>query len=159
MRISVLVIAVSITVFAMLSVAEEGPWIDMQNCDMCKHLLKDPDLLNNMAHDHHAISAGMVSVCRVSPEYVDSYLEAQQGMMETAGRMMKGEPVRLCNMCKSLSEIIAAGAKRDVVESENTYIVVTTSDKPEMVEKIQAWGERTNKEMLALKQAEDPDQH
>lgn len=158
MRILISAIAVSIIAFPLLYAAEE-PWFDMQNCEMCKHLMEDPELLNHMAMEHHNISAGLVSVCRVDPEYVDSYLKAQQSMMETSGKLMKGEPIRLCNMCKSLGDIIAAGAKRDVVESGNSYIVVTTSDQPEVVEKIHAWGERTNKEMHAQEQGGNPDQH
>ena len=144
----------SLLAMSIVFAADEGSWFDMQNCEMCKYLMEDPELLNHMAMEHHNISTGLVSITRVDPEFVDSYLKAQQGMTVTSGKLMKGEPVRLCNMCKSLGDLIAAGAKRDVVESENSYIVVMTSDKPEVVTEIHTWGERTNKEMLAMKQSE-----
>jgi hypothetical protein len=156
MRILISIVALSIIAFPMLN-AEEEPWFDMQNCEMCKYLLEDPELLNNLTHEHHAISAGQVSICRVKPDYVNSYLQAQQGMMETGKRLMKGEQVQLCNMCKSLGDLIASGVKRDVIESGDTYIVVTTSAEPEVVKKIHAWGERTNREMLSIEKGGNQD--
>jgi hypothetical protein len=68
--------------------------------------------------------------------------------------MMKGETVYVCNMCKSFGKIMAAGVKQDLVESENTFITVTTVNNPEGVKEIHAWSDRTNKEMQAMAQGE-----
>lgn len=159
MRITILSIAVSIIAASLIYAAEDEPWFDMQNCEMCKPLMEVPGLMNNMTWEHHKISAGLVSISAVKPEFVDSYKKAQQSMMAINGKLMKGEPVNLCNMCKSLGDIIAVGAKRDMIESGNTFIVVTTSDNPEVVDEIHTWGERTNKEMLAMKQSGHSGQH
>ena len=159
MKRAILSVAVSIMAASFTYAAEDGPWFDMQNCEMCKPLMEVPGLMDNMTWEHYKISAGLVSISTVKPEFVDSYKKAQMAMMETAGKLMKGEPVKLCNMCKGWGEILGAGAKQDVIESGNTFIAVTTSDNPETVKKIHAWGDRTNKEMSAMEQGGHSGRH
>jgi len=154
MKIGFLAIAVSILAASFIIAGEEEPWFDMQNCEFCKSLTENPQLMNNMSWEHHKISNGLASITRVKAEFVGSYKEAQQKMRAVGDKMMRGEQVNVCNMCKSLGEIYNSGAKRDLVESDNIFVWVTTSDDPETVKMIHAWGERTTKEMMAMEQDE-----
>ncbi len=143
-----------ILLFSMSFAADDGQWFDMEKCAMCKSLMEDPELMNNMTWKHHNISNGIVSVTKVDPAYLKSYLKSRVQMNEIGERIAKGEKFEFCNMCSSLGGLYQAGAKWEAVDSDNVMIGITTSDNPEIVEKIQAWAERTTKEMMAMEQTE-----
>ena len=57
-----------------------GEWFDMENCEFCKGLMEDPQLLGNMTWEHHMISNGMMTVTTVKPEFMASYKTAMEKM-------------------------------------------------------------------------------
>ena len=142
---------------ALLSLAlasDDGSWFDMQKCEMCKPLMEEQGLMNHMTWEHHNISSGLVSITKVDRDYLDSYKTARAKMNAVSQKMMKGEPVYLCNMCKSMGAIMQSGASTDMVQSGNTFVWVTSSGDPEVVKKIHAWTDRTNREMQAIGEGE-----
>lgn len=150
MRHVVFSISLSILMISAVFAADEGSWFDMQKCEMCKPLVMSEGLMEHMTWEHHNVSSGLVSITKVDQEFLDSYKKAQTQMNAVAEKWMSGEPVYLCNMCKGMGSILKSGAVSDMVESGNTFIRVTSSANPEILEAIHKWTDRTNKEMQAM---------
>ena len=126
---------------------EETPWFDMVNCEFCKHLMDNPALLDHTVWEHHNISNGIINVTTVDPEYMDAYHNCTKAMQEAEAKMAKGEKVKMCGMCQAMGELMMSGAKVEHVPTERGHVMLITSDNPEMVAKIQAWGKRNQDEM------------
>ena len=150
MRKSLIVISLCALMISLALASDDGSWFDMQNCEMCRPLMETKGLMGHMTWEHHKVSAGLVSVTNVDADYMDSYKSAQMKMDAVAQRWMKGEPVYLCNMCKSMGSLLQSGAVMDQVESGNSFIRVMSSSNPEVIGKIHEWADRTNKEMQAM---------
>jgi len=138
---------------------EEGPWFDMVNCDFCKNLTEDPNLMPNMTWEHHMITNGMLTVTTVKPEAMESYKKVMAAMQATADKAQKGEEVKMCNFCKGHGELMMAGVTMDYVLTQHGDVMIMTSDKPELVEKIKKFGQRTMDEMKKMEAAEAHGEH
>ena len=155
--LAVLVLAVGV---AGAAFAEEGtktseaPWFDMENCAFCKHLLKDPKLLENMIWEHHDISNGLLMVTTVKPECQKSYQEAMGAMMDLGQKLEKGEvdmkDIKMCGSCQHWGMLEKTGAKFEHVQGKTADIMLMTSDKPEVVKKIQEYGQRSREELAKM---------
>jgi hypothetical protein len=154
MRHAIFSIFLSILAVSPVFAADGGSWFDMQNCEMCKPLIMSEGLMKHMTWEHHNVSSGLVSISKVDQDYLDSYIKAQMQMNAVAEKWMRGEPVYLCNMCKDMGSILKSGAVSDMVESGDTFIRVTSSANPEILEAIHKWTDRTNKEMQAMMQSQ-----
>jgi hypothetical protein len=144
--------AILIVFFSMLWAGDERPWFDLENCEFCKHLMKDPELLNNSDWEHHKIDNGLVTVTTVRDEYMPSFLEAMEHMQETADRLMKGEQVYMCGMCEAMGALMMKGVKWDMVQTNHGSIDIMTSDDPELVKEIHAFADKTEAEMAKMMQ-------
>ena len=150
-RIGIVVLsAVLIAGFAAFATAEEGAWMDMAGCDMCKHLGANPEMLNNMTWNHYDIKDGIMSVCTVTDEYAGAYAEACTMMDATSMKMMAGEEIALCNMCTELSGMMMAGAGMEKVDTDFGNVNLATSDDEAMVARLHAWAEKTRTEMAKM---------
>ncbi len=136
----------------------EAMWFDLENCAFCKHLSKDPQLMNNMKWEHHDISNGAVTITVVKPEFKKAYLEAQTAMMDVGKKMQTGElkmaDVKMCGHCQTYGKLMQMGAKMEHVQSELAEIVIMTSDNPEVVKEIKGFAQRNRDEMAKMEQAE-----
>lgn len=159
MKSTIFAIMLSLPAMSMVFAADEGSWFDMQNCEMCKPLIANEGLMEHMTWEHHNVSSGLVSICKVDQDYLDSYKKAQMKINVVAEKWMRGEPVYVCNMCKDMGSVLKSGAVSDMVESGNTFIRVTSSANPEILDEIHKWTARTNKEMTAMKQSGHSSQH
>lgn len=135
----------------------EAKWFDMETCAFCKHLAKDPQLMNNMKWEHHDISNGAVTISVVKPEFKKSYSEAQAAMMDVGKKMQAGElnmaDVKMCGHCQNYGKLTAMGAKMEHVQGEFAEVVIMTSDKPEVVKEIQGFAQRNRDEMAKMEKA------
>jgi hypothetical protein len=137
--------------------AEENAWMDMPNCDMCKNLTANPEMLQHITWSHYDVKGGIMSVCTVEDAYAAAYGEASMAMGATAAKMMAGEAVNLCNMCTDYSGMMAEGAAMELVNTDFGNIRLTTSEDEVMVTRLHAWAETTRSEMAKMeapKQAE-----
>ena len=153
---AVLFVPVILLVAFMVVSAGDGPWMDMENCEMCTVLTKeDPALLKNMTWEHYDIEDGLVSVSTVAPAFVEHYKRASDKMINVQNKVMKGEEVSLCNMCTEMGGMIQTGkVKAEHVNTSNGCLNLMTSDDPAMIAQIQGWGERTSEEMMKMEKAE-----
>jgi hypothetical protein len=137
--------------------AVETPWFDMENCAFCKHLLKDPKLLENMTWEYHDVSNGLLSITTVNPECQKSYQEAMGAMMDLGAKLDKGEvdikDLKMCGSCQHWGMLEEMGAKFEHVQGKGADIMLMTSDKPEVVKKIQEYGQRNREELAKMEEA------
>ena len=122
---------------------DDGPWFDMANCAMCKNLLTEKGLLENMTWENHLIANGALSFTSVTPEYKDAYQQMGKAMEAAGAKLMAGEQLPLCNFCQSYGALMMAGAKAEMVETAGGDIGLITSTDPELVKKIHAHTQRT----------------
>jgi hypothetical protein len=106
-----------------------------------------PELMKNTLWEHHSISNGLVSVTTVKDDYKALYNQTHQKMITAASLKRAGDSAGLCAMCTSLSAIVAKGLKMDTINTWQGNIVIMTSDDPDVVAEIQAWGKRTMDEL------------
>jgi hypothetical protein len=136
----------------------EVAWFDLENCDFCKHLTKDPQLMQNMKWEHHDIANGAVTITVVKPEFRKSYMEAGTAMEALAKKMETGAvnpaDVKMCGSCQGYGKLMMMGAKIEYVKSELADLVLMTSDKPEVVKEIKAYSQRNRDEMVKWEKME-----
>lgn len=153
-RIVFLILGAALIMALAVVAEEDGPWFDMANCELCKHMMDDPELINHATWEHHNISNGVINITTVDKEYLDSYHAAYKAVEKTAERVMKGENVQMCGMCREYGMLMQAGAKVEYVRTERGDVMLMTSDNPEMVTKIQAWAKHNVDEMLKMETME-----
>jgi hypothetical protein len=142
--------AVIIIMAAGYAAAQEKPWFDMTNCSLCKELTKDPKLMDNMTWEHYDLSNGLLVLTTVKPEFKESYLKAQEGMNKVAAQMGQGTPVQMCGHCQAFGMLMMSGVKMESVSTSAGDIVLMTTDKPEILEQIRAYGNRTRTELAKM---------
>ncbi len=135
MRITLSVFLLGLVVALGLSVAGE---VDSHNCDVCKPMTTEPDLMQNIRWDSKEIAAGMIYITTVAPDYEEAYTRAHAEMMKAVKRLEAGEQMELCPFCQSMGRLAAAGAQIENVAVAGAHVMVITSSKPEVIDKIHA---------------------
>jgi hypothetical protein len=138
--------------------AGETAWFDMENCDFCKNLVKDPKLLENMSWEHHDIKNGVLTITVVKPEFKESYLEAQKAMKGVADKMQSGEvaftDVKMCGHCQNYGKLVMMGVNMEYVQGESADVVLMTSDDPAAIKEIQLFAQHNRDEMAKMHKAD-----
>jgi len=153
---------VLVMIAAMGAVAEDmkadmskTKWFDPANCEFCKHLLDNPDLLEHMTHDYYDISNGAVAITTVAPEYRDAYNKAMAAMIALGTDMESGKrnpmEVKMDGQCQAYGMLMMAGAKTDYVQSKAADVMVMTATDEETVKKIHDFAEKNRAEMAVWK--------
>ncbi len=127
--------------------AGQDRWMEMASCDICRPMAEEPELMKNTVWEHHSISNGLVSITTVAEDFKALYTRTHEKMAAVVSRTLAGEKVEQCDMCSSLSAIAAKGLKMDAVNTWHGNIVIMTSDDPDVVAEVQAWGKRTMDEL------------
>jgi len=150
-----LTVMVGCVLFLTLSAgADEMPWFDMENCAFCKHIGAEEGLFEHMHTEYHSISNGILSVTVVDASHKEAYDRAMKAMEKVGTEMQEtGVMPKMCGFCMTYGGFLMTGVKNEYVGSEFADIIIWTSDKPEMVEKLQAFGKRANDEMAKLRAA------
>lgn len=150
-------VAAAVTVVAALSglaTADETPWCDMTNCAMCKSIVEQPGLMDNMSMEVHDISDGIVQVCAVMPAHLDAYKAAWAQMDATSKKLQAGEKMNLCGMCQAYGGLMVSGAKVEMVATKFGHVQMMRGTAPEMITQIHGWAERTRTEMAKMAEAQ-----
>ncbi len=146
--------AVIISALAAPITIAETPWFDMANCEFCKPLMEDPNLMSQMDWEHHIISDGIMSVTTVKDDGMPSFKKAMAKMGDCAAKMQKGEKVSMCSMCSAYSGFFAKGAKSENIYTNHGAVSLLTSTDPKIVAEIQEWAKKTNMELEKMAQME-----
>jgi hypothetical protein len=57
-------------------------------------------------------------------------------MMESVKRLESGEKLELCSHCQRMSDLAAAGARIENVDTKGGHIMAVTASSPALIEKI-----------------------
>ena len=149
-----LFILVAILTVASMATADEKPWFDLQNCEMCKPMMESQGFKENVTWETFPIEHGMLDVTTVKPEFKGQYKETHAKMMANWGRIQAGEKLNVCGMCSAFMAAYDESVKMETVETMNGEVTVTTSDKPETVAKLQEIAKRNQVEMAKMMASE-----
>jgi hypothetical protein len=152
---AVLSICLAVALFFAVVMAGEGdseaPWFDPEKCVFCKELTAEPGLLEHFTAEYHNISNGIVCITAVDSEYKDAYLRAQKAMEKVAADMAGSSKVPyMCGHCTTYGSFMMAGVKPEHVQSDIAEVLIMTSSDSTMVTRLQAFGDRSNKEWVKL---------
>jgi len=151
MKAGSILVALALVILALPVVAQEKPWFDMPNCDFCRFLIQDTNLMKNMIWEHHDISNGLLTVTAVKPEFKDSYEAAKAGMAALGEEMAKGKTdVKMCGHCEYYGKLMMSGVKMENLVTGVGEINLMTTDNPETLKMICEYGRRNKEEMAKL---------
>jgi hypothetical protein len=129
-------------------------WFDMVNCAFCKFMVEDPQLIDHVTWETHAIKQGMLSITTVDPAYKEKLVEAHRSMEKLGKDMHAGKidptQVKMCGHCVEYGKLLAAGVETEMVHGHDADVTLMTSGDPKVVEKIQAYAERNRQEFALL---------
>lgn len=152
-------VGMGVLVLAMFMIVIAGagkPWFDMENCDFCKNLTAEKGLMDHITKwEHHNVKNGAMTISVVDKGYIPAYKRAMAKMEEVGKRMEAGEKVTTCGMCDAYSAVFMQGAQWDVIETDNIFVTIMWSDKPEVVTDIHKMVDHTNKEMAMMEKMKD----
>lgn len=141
MRIASVLILVLVAAVAFAS--DNAPWVDMENCPVCKNITAQEGLLENMTWEHHLTATGVMTVSTVKPEFQPQYAKAKAGMQKEIGRVMAGEDIKVCDYCTSISSLMMAGAKTENISTKACDIMLISSTDEAIIAKIHAHAQKT----------------
>ena len=168
MKKSLLLVALALFAlprFAVPALAEESMahktqsgWFDMENCEFCRNLVKDPGLLPHSTWENFPIENGMMNIFTVAPEYAASMATCAAAMEELGSKLQSGAvnpaKVKMCGHCTAYGELMMAGVKTETVKGNAAEVTLMTSGDPAVVAKIHTMVKRDNEEMALMMQGD-----
>tara|TARA_R110002049_G_scaffold2750_4_gene21989 strand:+ start:172619 stop:173104 length:486 start_codon:yes stop_codon:yes gene_type:complete len=131
----------------------EKPWLDMQNCEICKHMSKHMDVMQNVTWETHKIESGLLSASVVPKEHRQMVDAIHKNMQASAKLFETGKDMQLCGFCNSHMALKKSGAKEQEINTDFGMVSLLTSDDPDVVKQIHDHAEKTIKEFAAFKEA------
>lgn len=125
---------------------KDEKWFDMEHCAMCKHMAEHPDLVTKIKCETHVIDNGMLMVSNIPKDQQAAMEAVHKKMGETIAELTSGKELPLCGFCSGFGKLMEAGAKNQDIKTSMGTISLLTSDKPEVIKKIQEFAKRTQTE-------------
>lgn len=130
-----------------VSLSEDMAWHDMENCDFCKAWGEDPKLMDNMSHEQHLITNGVLTLMTVDDDYMDAFKKAGAANEKLGQKIMAGEKVAMCGSCQAMSSFFPRGARMEQIETKTGSIMLLTTTDTELITDMHKWAKRNNEEM------------
>lgn len=121
----------------------DKPWLDLENCSMCKSMGEHMDMMAECTWENHKIENGCMSASVVPEKHQAKMAEVHEKMMAVGKRLEQGEKMPLCGYCVGYGELKMAGARIEEVKTDFGMVALVTSDDPELVKKIHAHTDKT----------------
>jgi hypothetical protein len=125
---------------------EKLAWFDMENCEFCRQLAKDPDFLSCLHMETHKLSNGIVTVYEVAPEKMEQYRALHNQRRAILKKKLHGGEVQLCGHCQRVVELIESGCAREYVPTSTGGLCLFTAEQDKLREEIWSFHEK-NEEM------------
>ena len=148
-----------LTLTVAVATAGDKAWFDLENCGMCKNMMAETGLMENMEWETHVIASGMMSITVVDPAYAEAFQRANKNMEKAHAAMMKGEQTNLCGFCQSYGSLFQAGATMEKIEINSGQVMLVTSSDAKLVKKIHAHAETTISEFKKMKAGDHSEAH
>ena len=143
----------AVVVLSAISIADQSgqkkAWIDLQGCDMCKHMGDNMEMMQHVTWENHKIANGMLSASVVPKKYREQMNAVHEKMKAVGEKAAKGGKLTTCGHCESFGKLVMAGAKTEEIKTDFGYISLVTSSDPEVVKKIHEHTDTTVKEFAA----------
>ena len=134
--------------------ATKSGWFDLQNCEFCKNLTADPDLLPHLTWETIKTENGFAQISTCAPEFKDSYNKCNQAIAKLGNDMMTGKvnpmQVKMCGSCAGFGQFMMAGVKTENIHGEAADVMLVSSDDPAIVQKLHDYADRNNQEMAEM---------
>ena len=137
-----LLLAMVVAVAAFV-IADDKPWLDLENCDICKGMMAQEGLMDNMTWDHYLTKNGMMSVTTIADGYREKFDASMATMNKTVEKMKAGEKTNLCGFCTKHGELAKAGVNMEHFSTKAGEVSLMTSSDEKMVKEIHAFGQKT----------------
>ncbi len=152
-----LLLAMVVAVAAFV-VADDKPWLDLENCTMCKGMMAQEGLMENMTWDHYLTKNGMMTVTTIAEGYREKYEASHAAMKETMEKMKAGEEMYLCGFCTRHGELAQSGISKEYFSTKAGEVALITSSDEKMVAEIHVFGQKTIDELAKMAAANGSDE-
>lgn len=146
-KLMMTIVALATLTAGLALAADAEPWFDLENCGMCRNLTTDPELFQTMLWETKLFANGLIEVTTVPAAYEERFGKLMKDMEASGARLMAGEQMPLCGMCRSYGKMMMAGASIEHMQVGEAHISVISSRDPAAVEMIQQHGRTTIEEM------------
>ena len=140
-----------------ISMADEAPWFDMENCQMCKPMMETEGFMQNVTWETYPIANGMIDVTTINKDFAEKYKIAHGGMMANWEKLKAGEKMELCGMCQAFMGAWNETVDMETIKTQTGEISLTTSSDAETIAKLQVIAKRNITEMAAMMAAQAED--
>jgi len=144
-----LLLAMVVAVAAFV-VAQDKPWFDLKNCEMCKGMVAQEGLMENMTWDHYITKNGMMTVTTIADGYKEKYEASHKTMMETVEKLKAGEEMYLCGFCTRHGELAQAGVNKEHFSTKAGKVSLMTSTDEKIVAEIHTFAQKTIDELVKM---------
>jgi hypothetical protein len=129
-------------------------WFDMEVCEFCKNMAKDPAFMDHVKFESQKIENGAILIMVVDPTYEVQWKQACTAMQALGDKMQSGKvdptKVKMCGHCKAYGELMMAGVHMEEVDGKIAKVTLITSGDPQVIAKIHEFNRRNNEEMAEL---------
>jgi len=140
----------TVTAFAFTAATADEPWFDLEKCDFCKEIAKQPGLLDHMKTEYHDTKTGVISITYIDKDYETAFAKAQTGIRRVVEDKVAGKPVVACKHCTTIGEFYGMGIVPESIKSEKCIIVIYSSSDPAAVTKLQEFGKKSNEAIAEM---------
>ena len=125
---------------------KEIAWFDMDHCEICKNMASMKNDMHKIKWDVHMLDNGMLMVSVVPKKMKEGMAKAEKGVEATVKELESGKQLDMCGFCQSYGGLMQMGASIKDLKTVGVDITIITSSDPEVVKKIQAFGEQSKVE-------------
>ena len=155
----VLLVLILVLAIGSIAMADDAPWFDPENCQMCKPIMEIEGLLENMTRESYQIANGMIKVINVTEGYEDKFHRSYEEMMASWQKMISGEEMQLCGQCQAFVDAWDETVRMETIKTKTGEISLITSTNPETVAKLHEIVKRSAEEMAALMASKEKLEH
>ncbi len=150
----ILVMMAVVMALPTFAVAGDGPWFDMVNCQMCKHMAAEPGFMENVGWENHVLENGWMMVTVVEEDFKDKFAAVHSNMEAEGAKIMGGAEAHLCNFCTSYMDVMKSGkVQTQDFETIGGKIALMTSSDPAVAMQLKKIAKTTIHEMKKMEAA------
>jgi hypothetical protein len=130
--------------------AQDKPWFDMENCEMCKNFTGHPGLMDGLDWETLKISSGIMMLSTAKPEQVEAYRKANAACNVLGEKLQTGYQAHLCGSCDAMEMLMMKGAMMEDFETNHGGVMLLTSNDSTVVAELHLYSDRNAEEMKKM---------
>ena len=129
--------------FAFAQDQKEKPWFDMENCDICKHMVDHQHLMLKVKWATYKIDNGFMSISVVPEDLRDEMDQVKDAMNKAISKVVAGEQLEMCQHCTGYGTLMAAGATLQELDTVGGEVGLFTSSDADVVRQLHEFADKT----------------